>query len=367
MILIPASMLEELSPEALEVILMHELAHISRADYFINILQSIVETLLFFNPFAWKISSVIRREREHCCDDSVIAYTQQPFTYARALASLANKQVGDISTIALAATGQQKQPLLLKRIKRIVEMKTQPIRSAHIIAACSLAAMIIAVSIACFSPSLAQRSNKHKEPAPVKQQSFTDSSRTIVVEENGKSTRLEDMSPEQRAEVKRKLQVMADTLESLKNLGPMISQSLAGLGDSIHQVVQQGLASVDWNEINKQIDEATKQVANIDWDQISREVNRGLCEANKAMTNPKVKAEMRRAMAMAQRDIQRERERYQEDRQRIAEDARRDAEEARRDAAEMRREMEELRRELQKDKEEMKRVRNHERDEIKED
>jgi beta-lactamase regulating signal transducer with metallopeptidase domain len=117
-------MVEELGPEGLEAILLHELAHISRADYLINIFQSAIETLLFFNPFVWRMSSVIRREREHCCDDLVVAFTEQPLAYARALSSLARQHAAPLPAIALAATGQQ--PLLFNRIKRIIEMKDHP-------------------------------------------------------------------------------------------------------------------------------------------------------------------------------------------------------------------------------------------------
>ena len=72
-ILLPASALSGLTPQQLEAIIAHELAHIRRHDYLINLLQSLIETLLFYHPAVWWVSRQIRREREHCCDDLAVA------------------------------------------------------------------------------------------------------------------------------------------------------------------------------------------------------------------------------------------------------------------------------------------------------
>jgi hypothetical protein len=121
-ILLPAAMVNNLSPEQLEAILLHELAHIKRNDYLLNIFQSIVETILFFNPFVWWISRNIRQEREHCCDDLVIAGTVQPMHYAKALVALEEYRI-TANPMAMAAAHDKH--FLLHRIKRIMEMKTK--------------------------------------------------------------------------------------------------------------------------------------------------------------------------------------------------------------------------------------------------
>jgi beta-lactamase regulating signal transducer with metallopeptidase domain len=72
-ILLPASALTGLNTEQLEAILAHELAHIKRYDYLVNMLQTIVETLGFYHPAVWWISHKIRAEREHCCDDLAVS------------------------------------------------------------------------------------------------------------------------------------------------------------------------------------------------------------------------------------------------------------------------------------------------------
>jgi beta-lactamase regulating signal transducer with metallopeptidase domain len=87
-ILVPASVLVGLTPQQLEALLAHELAHIRRHDYIVNILQMVVETLFFYHPAVWWISGRIRHERELCCDDIAVGACGNAVAYARALAQL---------------------------------------------------------------------------------------------------------------------------------------------------------------------------------------------------------------------------------------------------------------------------------------
>jgi GWxTD domain-containing protein len=118
LILMPVGMLAGLSAIQIESILLHELAHIRRHDYLINTLQRCVEGLLFYHPAVWWISAVIRREREHCCDDLAVAISGDPHEYARALAALEQNR---FSPAAVAATGGS----LVKRIHRLLYPRTR--------------------------------------------------------------------------------------------------------------------------------------------------------------------------------------------------------------------------------------------------
>jgi BlaR1 peptidase M56 len=71
-ILLPVSALADLTPQMMEAILAHELAHIRRHDYLLNILQTAIETLLFYHPAVWWVGKKIRQERENCCDDLAV-------------------------------------------------------------------------------------------------------------------------------------------------------------------------------------------------------------------------------------------------------------------------------------------------------
>jgi GWxTD domain-containing protein len=114
-ILVPAGLLAGMSATQIEAILIHELAHIRRGDYLINVIQNVVESFLFYHPAVWWISRVIRVEREHCCDDIVVAANGDAPAYAAALAALERTR-WEAHDAALAATGGN----LMKRIRRLL-------------------------------------------------------------------------------------------------------------------------------------------------------------------------------------------------------------------------------------------------------
>jgi beta-lactamase regulating signal transducer with metallopeptidase domain len=112
-VLLPASALSGLTPTQVEALLAHELAHVRRHDYLVNLLQSAVETLLFYHPAVWWVSRQVRREREHCCDDLAVGVCDR-LEYVTALASLAAMTTAPRP--ALAATDGS----LVGRIRRLL-------------------------------------------------------------------------------------------------------------------------------------------------------------------------------------------------------------------------------------------------------
>ena len=122
-ILLPVSALAGLTPQMMEAILAHELAHIRRHDYLLNMLQTAVETLLFYHPAVWWVGKKIRQERENCCDDLAVAACGDALTYARALTELEQIR-GARLDLAMAATGGS----LVARIRRLIGVR-QPITS----------------------------------------------------------------------------------------------------------------------------------------------------------------------------------------------------------------------------------------------
>ena len=108
-VLLPAAALSGLSPEQLQAILAHELAHVRRHDYLVNLLQSMVETLLFYHPAMWWVSAQVRAEREHCCDDLAVDVCGDRLVYVTALAELTT--ITSHRAFALAATdGSMRRP-----------------------------------------------------------------------------------------------------------------------------------------------------------------------------------------------------------------------------------------------------------------
>ena len=123
-ILLPASLASNLSPEQLESLLLHEIAHIRRYDHLANLVQRILETLFFFHPTVWWLSNRISVEREHCCDDLAIRWGSEPCDFAEALVrvselKLQNAGISERSATALAATGTRPTQLR-KRVLRVL-------------------------------------------------------------------------------------------------------------------------------------------------------------------------------------------------------------------------------------------------------
>lgn len=116
-ILLPVGMVNRLSLEQTEAILAHELAHICRHDYLLNLLQSFMEALFYFNPAVWHISALVRAEREHSCDDTAVRVCGNSLAYAKALVQL---QEMSRPAPALAMALHNGKGALLHRIQRIL-------------------------------------------------------------------------------------------------------------------------------------------------------------------------------------------------------------------------------------------------------
>ncbi len=136
-ILLPVTALTGLSDARIAASLAHELAHIRRNDYLLNSFQTVIETMLFYHPAVWWVSSQMRLEREHCCDDIAVAVCGSAFEYASALAAM--EQIRNrVPAPALAATGGE----LLSRIRRVLGREDHASRSLGGIAAATLALSI---------------------------------------------------------------------------------------------------------------------------------------------------------------------------------------------------------------------------------
>jgi beta-lactamase regulating signal transducer with metallopeptidase domain len=116
-ILIPVASINHLTTEQLEAVILHELAHIKRADYLINLFQSVIEMALFFNPFTQLLSRIIKKERENSCDDWVLQFQYNPTMYAEALLRIAYLQTQP--ALVMQATGTKGD--LLPRVKRMLD------------------------------------------------------------------------------------------------------------------------------------------------------------------------------------------------------------------------------------------------------
>lgn len=139
-VLLPVAAVSGLTPNQVEAVLAHELAHVRRHDALVNACQTLAETLLFYHPAVWWTSSRIRIERENCCDDVALAATGDAVSYAAALAELERCRSG-LPAMGMAATGGS----LLARVTRLLELPAaRRSRPGGIVTAALVAVFVIA-------------------------------------------------------------------------------------------------------------------------------------------------------------------------------------------------------------------------------
>ena len=158
-VLLPASLVTGLTMAELEAILAHELAHVRRHDFVVNLVQSVIESVLFYHPAVWWISRSVRHERENCCDDLALTVCRDRSVYVSALLTL-----GEVTpSVAVAASGGP----LFKRVKRILgQSKPNRGNRSALIAACGVTILALAVAaLACHETGVSRSAEKKEEVA----------------------------------------------------------------------------------------------------------------------------------------------------------------------------------------------------------
>ena len=150
-VLMPVGALAGLPVEHIEALLAHELGHIRRHDYLVNILQSLAEALLFYHPAVWWVSKHIRNEREHCCDHIAVEINGDALTYVRALAGMESARHARFNA-ALAANGGS----LRERVERLLGIRA-PSRPVSGPAAIAASGLIVLLALAAFAQTAAPK------------------------------------------------------------------------------------------------------------------------------------------------------------------------------------------------------------------
>lgn len=159
-VLVPAALVSGMSPTLLEALLAHELGHVKRHDYLVNLLQNVIETLLFYHPAVWWISGRIRLEREQIADDFAARHLGEPRRLALALSELERLQFSG-HHLAQAANGGD----LMARIRRLLRPGTQALDWTASLPVLGLA-LACAFSALALRPASAPVSGSIFAPAP---------------------------------------------------------------------------------------------------------------------------------------------------------------------------------------------------------
>ncbi len=304
-ILIPVALTNQLSTREAEAILLHELAHIRRNDYLVNMIQLFIETILFYNPFVWLISSIIRREREYCCDDMVVNATTERLPYAKALATLETFRQQPVVP-SLAATGHNNQ--LLNRIKRVMEMNNRNVNYGQL-AAVLLTIILLAGAIIFLVPDVNAQSKKDKKKGTTErtEKSATVKKQVIIESELD----IDEDSKDDKKRMQKNVVIVKDG-DTVKNysINKTLSETDAALNEvfkmleelNMEGIVGDAMAGVDWKSIGDSMD------IEMDGREISNEVREALAKARKEMAEARVEMaaaskEYRAAMAEARKEI----------------------------------------------------------------
>ncbi len=125
-ILVPLAAINHLTPQQLEAVILHELSHIKRFDYLVNLIINFIQTILYFNPFVKAFVKIVEREREKSCDEMVLQFQYDSHEYATALLVLEKSGHTD-KPLAIAASGKKND--LLQRVELIMGIRNKPVIS----------------------------------------------------------------------------------------------------------------------------------------------------------------------------------------------------------------------------------------------
>jgi beta-lactamase regulating signal transducer with metallopeptidase domain len=290
-ILIPFASINNLSVDQLEAIILHEFSHIKRNDYLINLLVSVIETILFFNPFIAIFVKIIKRERENCCDDFVLQYRYDPHSYASALLKLEQGRNINLQ-LALGAVSGKKQ--LLSRIKRITGAGTV----SQFNYGQKLLALLIMTGIFC-SLAWISASNIKKEitPASAKNhllksdQPKTSSTETIIKEPEKKKIVLQkenslELNKIEKEPQQEKLINGLNEKPALKKLSDKNPFGLFLKENNFKALPFKNIPKIQLEdfgfnvntEINKGLKQAYIEISKIDWKKIQSDINKSMAE-----------------------------------------------------------------------------------------
>ncbi|MCC6458929.1 MAG: M48 family metalloprotease [Saprospiraceae bacterium] len=358
-ILVPLGLLAQLPAEQVEGILLHELAHIRRRDFLVNLLQHVAETIFFFNPAVLWVSALLREEREHCCDELAVATLRHKAGYLNALLYFEKFKP---APYALAFPGAGKGHLL-NRVKRIIgQGNTKSLSNMEKVTLVSC--LILAGCLALLPLSDAQAQGKTKPQISsinvIGKGTAADPEQMTITETGGKTYKLTRINQKIRDLYVNGQQVPEGQIADYADLIRSVDDQLRQDREQAERDAAQ--AKLDAEQAQRDAEQAERDaaLAKLDAEQAERDAEQAERDAEQA----------KRDAVQAKLDSeQAERDRYQgsldaeqakrdaaqadKDRQqakRDAEQAKRDAEQAKRDVAQAKLDAEQAKRDAEQAK-----------------
>ncbi|MFC1852607.1 M56 family metallopeptidase, partial [candidate division CSSED10-310 bacterium] len=159
-ILLPLGLISNVPPDQVDAILAHEIAHIYRKDYLVNLLQSLLDVLYFYHPAVRWISALVRNEREHCCDDFAVSLCGDSDKLIKALVFLGEYKMKNIE-FAIAATGRGSR--LLDRVRHLAGSPDRKPKTVESLIAFVVMGLLLLTLVACINTA----SGSHQLPVSI--------------------------------------------------------------------------------------------------------------------------------------------------------------------------------------------------------
>jgi hypothetical protein len=275
-VIVPAGMITMLPVSQIETILMHELYHLKRGDYLVNIMQLFIEGVLFYHPVVWIISELIRSEREHCCDDGVLRATGNPANYAKALIHIAEQQ--KFTRLAPGAVGSRKHHFYA-RIKRILNYNTMRTNMRDKVLSLTLLAgsIILLLTVSGFSaePGFFSIDKSHGD----KIAEVSDPPEIVVpdtIPENNHHAELEEIEEHEWEEIKEEME--AAHQEALKEIEEIDWETMKVEIEEAQLEALEEIEEIDWEAMKEEMKAVRQEIEEIDWEEVKAEMDRSFSE-----------------------------------------------------------------------------------------
>ena len=282
-VIVPAGMITLLPVSQVETILMHELYHLKRRDYLVNIMQLFIEGILFYHPVVWIISGFIRSEREHCCDDRVLLATDNPENYAKALIHVAEQQ--QFTRLAPGAVGSRKHHFH-SRIKRILNYHTMKTNMRDKVLSLTLLAgsIILLLTVSGFSaePGFFSIDKSNSERIAELVDPFEIAVPDTIPEERHQ----EELEEIDEAEWEALQEIEEIDWEEIK---AEMNQSFSEMKLDLEEIKE-----IDWEAIREEMEATRQEVEEIDWEEVKAEMDQSFSEMKLDMEE--VKREIENSM-----------------------------------------------------------------------
>jgi len=295
-VIVPAGMITMLPVSQIETIIMHELYHLKRGDFLVNIMQLFIEGVLFYHPVVWIISGFIRSEREHCCDNRVLHSCQNPVNYARALIHIAEQQ--QFTRLAPGAVGSRKQHFS-SRIKRILNYDTMKTNMRDKVVALTLlcGSIVILLTLNGFSTGpnffVIDKANSERiaEALVMSELPVPDT----IPEKNHPT------EPEEHDHEVMMVELEEAHLEALEEIEEIDWEAMKEEVKEAHMEALEEIEEIDWEAMKVEVKEAhmeaLKEIEEIDWEEVRTEMELSISEMKIDM------AEMKRDIEESMNEI----------------------------------------------------------------